>query len=67
MLRVLAARAGPVADISYRNLAPLYVDEPLTVCVRNTGRKENGAGDIWDAWVERPDGGLSVKATAVVA
>ncbi|QUC22352.1 uncharacterized protein UV8b_06593 [Ustilaginoidea virens] len=52
----------PVASISYRNYAPLYVNERLRVCVRRPERPRKP----WDVWVEGPDGGLAVKATAEV-
>ncbi|OAA71328.1 hypothetical protein ISF_01879 [Cordyceps fumosorosea ARSEF 2679] len=70
MLRVLAASAGPrpVERLVYRNHAPLYVDEPLTVKVRPVpSRGGGGGGAVWDAWVEGPDGGLAVKGTATLA
>ncbi|KAG6046582.1 hypothetical protein E4U39_001222 [Claviceps sp. Clav50 group G5] len=59
MLRELR---GTVARITYRNFAPLYVGEPLRVCVR----KVEGKGLPWDVWVEGPDGGMAVKGTAVM-
>ncbi|KAG6164674.1 hypothetical protein E4U24_001981 [Claviceps purpurea] len=59
MLRELR---GAVARITYRNLAPLYVGEPLRVCVREA----KGEGLPWDVWVEGPDGGIAVKGTAVM-
>ncbi|KAK3357647.1 HotDog domain-containing protein [Lasiosphaeria hispida] len=55
-----------VESIDYRNLAPLYVDEELKVCLR-----EMGQGTIatprerrWQVWIEGPDGELAVKGTA---
>ncbi|KAG6090269.1 hypothetical protein E4U15_007221 [Claviceps sp. LM218 group G6] len=50
------------ARITYRNFAPLYVDEPLRVCVREAEEE----GRPWDVWVEGPDGGMAVKGTAVM-
>lgn len=68
MLRVLArccggARhpEGVVRRLTYRNYAPLYVGEPLTVCV---GRL--AAPSTWDVWVEGPGGALAVRGTAEV-
>ncbi|KEY70032.1 hypothetical protein S7711_04047 [Stachybotrys chartarum IBT 7711] len=66
MLRVLSAHLGDaaaIASLSYRNHAPLYVDESLTVCLRKSGKGMLGK---WDVWVEGPEGGLAVKGTAVV-
>ncbi|OQE31772.1 hypothetical protein PENSTE_c001G06268 [Penicillium steckii] len=48
-----------VAQFEYRNLAPLFVDEKLTIC----GKPKNG-GSSWDVWIEGPDGGLAVRGTA---
>ncbi|WYZ40157.1 hypothetical protein EsH8_IV_000498 [Colletotrichum jinshuiense] len=47
----------------YRNLAPLYCDREMTLCVRE---KENQAGKErkWDVWIEGNDGGMAVKGTA---
>lgn len=68
MLCVLRSQLGKgeqIQSIDYRNLAPLYVGEPLTVCVRPHS-KQTDEGNKWDVWVENHDGGLSVKGTVVV-
>ncbi|KAI0115164.1 hypothetical protein F4814DRAFT_418425 [Daldinia grandis] len=71
MLSVLRSRLEPdekVYKIDYRNLAPLYVNEPLRVCVKNSENKEESAEEKsrkWEVWVEDRDGGLSVRGTAV--
>ncbi|KAL4890408.1 hypothetical protein BDV59DRAFT_184433 [Aspergillus ambiguus] len=50
-----------IRDIQYRNLTPLYVDEPLTIC----GKQKPGRdGAIWDVWIEGSNGGLAVRGTA---
>ncbi|KAL5365470.1 hypothetical protein BJX96DRAFT_179872 [Aspergillus floccosus] len=50
-----------VRDIQYRNLSPLYVDEPLTIC----GKQKSGRdGPVWDVWIEGSNGGLAVRGTA---
>jgi hydroxyacyl-ACP dehydratase HTD2-like protein with hotdog domain len=59
-------------SLDYRNVAPLYVDEKVKVCLRKSSqktkstRKEEEENDVtrWDVWVEGPDGGLAVKGTA---
>lgn len=65
----LDASRDRIRSIDYRNLAPLYVGEPLTVCVRpmtsTTGESKDGERK-WDVWVENNDGGLSVRGTVVV-
>ncbi len=59
-LRARMAAAESVSLIEYRNLAPLYAGEPMAVCLR----RSPAAASRWDVWVEGPDGGLAVKATA---
>ncbi|KAK7524399.1 hypothetical protein IWZ03DRAFT_356639 [Phyllosticta citriasiana] len=52
-----------IVSIEYRNVAPLYCNEPIKFC----GRKvEKGNGDLerYDVWAETPEGGLAVKGTA---
>jgi hydroxyacyl-ACP dehydratase HTD2-like protein with hotdog domain len=63
----LDAARHRIRSIDYRNLAPLYVGEPLTVCVRPITPAADDAGEQkWDVWVENKDGGLSVRGTVVV-
>jgi len=57
-----AAKAGEhprIIGLSYRNLAPLYAEEPLTVCVK---AREGG----YDAWIVNSEGGLSVRGSFAV-
>lgn len=49
-----------ISSIEYRNLAPILVERPLSVCAKP---KENGNGTSWDIWIERDDGGLAVRGT----
>ncbi|KAE8348942.1 hypothetical protein BDV28DRAFT_142338 [Aspergillus coremiiformis] len=50
-----------VSELYYRNLAPLYVGEPLTVC----GKPRIGKDDaVWDVWIGGKSGGLAVRGTA---
>ncbi|KAK0099886.1 hypothetical protein ONS95_013290 [Cadophora gregata] len=51
-----------VVRFDYRNLAPLYVDEEMRICVRRDPERENKL----DVWVEGRDGGLAVKGTAII-
>ncbi|KAI0382855.1 hypothetical protein F5Y04DRAFT_252465 [Hypomontagnella monticulosa] len=70
MLAVLNSRLKPdekVRNINYRNVAPLYVNQPLRVCVRlisSGGDFAEGNPRRWEVWVEGQDGGLKVKGTA---
>lgn len=60
MLRVLGYEAGTnVQTLRYRNYAPLYANESMSVCVRRT---DNGM----DVWVEGPEGGMCIKGSAVL-
>ncbi|EPS27357.1 hypothetical protein PDE_02300 [Penicillium oxalicum 114-2] len=46
-----------VESIDYKNLAPLFVDEAMTVCAKP---KLSGT---WDVWIEGPGGSLAVRAS----
>lgn len=46
-----------INEIDYRNVAPLYADEPMKVCGRATGKGK------WDVWIEGRDGRYAVKGT----
>ncbi|KAL8750897.1 MAG: hypothetical protein Q9199_006781 [Rusavskia elegans] len=50
-----------ITFVTYRNLAPLYAEEEMTLCVR---QKEE---HLWETWIEGPDGGLAVKASVRTA
>ncbi|KAJ4264945.1 hypothetical protein NW762_005188 [Fusarium torreyae] len=68
MLRVLNDQIGSDAGVhkfSYRNYAPLYVNERMTINIRRVS-KEDGANGRWDVWIEGPEGGMAVKGTADV-
>lgn len=51
-----------VLNFEYRNLAPLYVDEELRVCVKKDSVKD----DKYDIWIEGKEGGYAVKGNAVI-
>lgn len=58
-----------ITQIEYRNLAPLYAEEEMKICVR---RRENdfaqGRGIVtWDVWIEGQDGGYAVKGIVTTA
>lgn len=53
-----------IEHISYRNLAPLYAEEEMKICVRRKGNDLDKEGDLtWDVWIEGSDGGYAVKGT----
>lgn len=81
MLKVLSSQIGEdemVKNISYRNLAPLFADEQMTICVRRIlpQRANHAPGQVtatletgieikkWDVWIQGPDGGFAVKGSA---
>lgn len=66
MLQVLHKHVKPmlevITSIEYRNIAPLYCDEEMRVCVKR--KKQTDTGHSWDVWIEGPTGGMAVKAIA---
>ncbi|PYI26816.1 hypothetical protein BP00DRAFT_354964 [Aspergillus indologenus CBS 114.80] len=48
-----------IREINYKNLAPLFVGEELTIC----GKPKAGRHNVWDVWIEDRDGGLAVRGT----
>ncbi|PVH81719.1 hypothetical protein DL98DRAFT_514586 [Cadophora sp. DSE1049] len=62
VLRSQITEGKMVLRFDYRNLAPLYVDEEMRICVRRDPERENKL----DVWVEGRDGGLAVKGGAVI-
>jgi hydroxyacyl-ACP dehydratase HTD2-like protein with hotdog domain len=68
MLRVLNDQIGAGASVhkfTYRNYAPLYVNERMSINIRKVS-KDDGAEGRWDVWIEGPEGGMAVKGTADV-
>ncbi|KAJ4379230.1 hypothetical protein N0V86_005275 [Didymella sp. IMI 355093] len=57
--------AEAIVSIEYRNIAPLYCDEEMRVCVKM--KKQTDAGHSYDVWIEGPTGGMAVKAVAHTA
>lgn len=61
MFSVLTSRGLIVSNLTYRNLAPVYVNEEVMVCLA-----EQREG-IWDVWIAGGDNGsLRVKGTAII-
>lgn len=52
--------AEQILTFEYRNLAPLYADEEMRICVRRDREKH----DKFDVWIEGKEGGYAVKGTA---
>ena len=59
MLEMLAGHVSEsleeIVRIEYKNLAPLYAEEAMTIC-----GKQRAPGE-YDVWIESVDGGLAVK------
>ncbi|THC87885.1 hypothetical protein EYZ11_012667 [Aspergillus tanneri] len=47
-----------IREIEYKNLAPLYAEESLSICGKPKTSKYNAA---WDVWIENKNGGLAVR------
>lgn len=65
MLSVLKSQlqAGDmVMRLDYRNLAPLYAEEEMKICVR----KDPASQGRWDVWITGNEGGYAVKGNAHV-
>jgi hydroxyacyl-ACP dehydratase HTD2-like protein with hotdog domain len=62
VLRSQLKNGERVKGLDYRNLAPLYANEELKVCVRKDRAKE----DRYEVWIEGREGGYAVKGTAVI-
>ena len=64
MLSVLRSQLKPgekVRTFDYKNLAPLYADEQLKICVR----KDRAKGGKYEVWIEGTEGGYAVKGSAI--
>lgn len=66
MLQALHTHLKPtseaIASIEYRNMAPLYCDEAMRICVKR--KRQTDTGHSWDIWIEGPTGGMAVKGVA---
>lgn len=63
MLELLQGHLGDSSErivrVEYRNLAPLYAEEEMTVCGKQKHRGE------YEVWIEGSEGGLAVKGTVM--
>jgi hydroxyacyl-ACP dehydratase HTD2-like protein with hotdog domain len=62
VLRAQLKRDQVVTSFSYRNLAPLYADEEMKICLRNDINKP----DKFEVWIEGKHGGFAVRGTATI-
>jgi len=51
-----------ITSFTYRNLAPLYAQEEMRVCLR----KDREDGKKYEVWIEGMTGGYAVKSSATV-
>lgn len=62
--RTYPERTPRIAEIEYRNLAPLYAEEEMKVCGRDmSSGKRDGVGEF-EVWVEGKEGGYAVRGKA---
>ncbi|KAI9877920.1 MAG: hypothetical protein M1830_002437 [Pleopsidium flavum] len=50
-----------IAEVEYRNLAPLYAGEKMNVCAREVIDGGLHAGGEYEVWIEGKEGGLAVR------
>ena len=48
-----------IRSIQYRNLAPLYAEEDMRICLKRKAQDDKYGN--WDVWIEGRDGGYAVK------
>jgi hypothetical protein len=51
-------------SIKYRNLAPLYCDEEMRICIKKKKSLKDG---VYDIWIEGPTGGVAVNGVVRTA
>lgn len=57
-------RTPRIAEIEYRNLAPLYAEEEMKVCGKDLNGQDSGGVGEFEVWVEGKEGGYAVKGKA---
>ncbi len=60
LIDIFPERPPRVDEVEYRNLAPLYAEEPMTVCGREIRVGSDGDGE-YEVWVEGKEGGYAVR------
>jgi hydroxyacyl-ACP dehydratase HTD2-like protein with hotdog domain len=66
MLSVLSRQlkeGEKIRSFSYRNLAPLYAQEEMRVCLKRDREKT----EKFEVWIEGRSGGYTVKGSATIA
>ena len=58
-------RPEQITYLEYRNIAPLYADEEMNICVRKKPPDgDDSTSTPWSLWIEGPDGRFAVKGYA---
>jgi hypothetical protein len=52
-----------ISSIRYRNLAPLYCDEQMRICIKRKKPLPLTRGGEYDIWIEGPTNGVAVMGT----
>lgn len=60
VLRSQLQEGEMIKRFDYRNLAPLYANEEMRICIRKDREKK------YDVWIEGQSGGYAVKGSAVI-
>lgn len=56
-----------IKSIEYRNLAPLYAEQPLRICIakrQKDAQADDASRKTWNVWAEGPNGSLAIKGVA---
>ena len=63
--RELARQSAPqtATFVEYRNLAPLYCNEPVRLRGKKLKDAQGSDDGKWDIWAETPEGGVAVKGS----
>ena len=60
------SKSEKITHVEYTNLAPLYAEEEMRICVKRRKKQIDllpGGFSNWDVWIEGRDGGYAVKGT----
>jgi len=60
VLRSQLQEGEMIKRFDYRNLAPLYANEEMRICIRKDREKK------YDVWIEGQSGGYAVKGSAII-
>lgn len=55
-----------ISRLDYKNLAPLFCNEMMNICLRRSDSASEEGVEQWDVWIEGSHGGYAVKGRAEV-